>query len=227
VVGVGATITRRHLPTDLVRGVGHGAERACRGLRCVESGLRRRLSDAARQAWVTARRGDDVHLREDDRREFVDASLTLDEVGSLGHGRFSLLASTHGPVWSCSGCRNVRWGVAGRFPKIVQETALVASEGLEERIKELMGEAYRTPEERAARGAELVEALAAKRALVGQATGGRRSDYVDVTPAEKKQAARDEAVAIRVENGGAPAQVRGGSGTRPCRSEKSRTQDSR
>jgi hypothetical protein len=85
VAGVGATITRRPLPTDLVRGVGHGAERACRGLRCVESGLRRRLSDAARQAWVTARRGDDVHLREDDRREFVDASLTLDEVGSLRH----------------------------------------------------------------------------------------------------------------------------------------------
>jgi hypothetical protein len=98
--------------------------------------------------------------------------------------------------------------VAGRFPKIVQEVAVIAGEGLEDRIRELMGDSYRTPEERADRAAQLVEVMAEKRAAVGQATGGRRNDCVDVTPAEKKQAARDEAVAIRVANGGAPAQQR-------------------
>jgi hypothetical protein len=72
-----------------------------------------------------------------------------------------------------------------------------------------MGDTYRAPEERAAYAKELVEAMAEKRAAIGRATGGQRNDCVDVaTPAQKEQARRDNAEAIRVSNGGAPAQQR-------------------
>jgi hypothetical protein len=103
--------------------------------------------------------------------------------------------------------------VAGRFPKIVQEFAATLSPAeYEERLQALAAEhglTYRTPEEREAYAKELGEAMAAKRAGVGRATGGHRNDCDDVrTHAEKLQEARNEAVAIRVSNGGSPAQQR-------------------
>lgn len=106
--------------------------------------------------------------------------------------------------------------VAGRFPKIVQETALVAGEGLEERLMEILGEAYRVAGARRAEQEALMEAMAAKR--VAQATAAAaareaskssdRGGQDQITQAEKLEDRRKEAEAIRVANGGAPALVR-------------------
>jgi hypothetical protein len=101
--------------------------------------------------------------------------------------------------------------VAGRFPKIAQDTVALTPEEYEEGLKALAeahGLPYRTLEEREAYAKELVEAMAAKRAAVGRSTGGQRNDCVDVTNTENVAAARKEAEAIRVSNGGAPAQQR-------------------
>ena len=106
--------------------------------------------------------------------------------------------------------------VAGRFPKIVQETALVAGEGLEDRIRELMGDAYRAAEARRWAMEELAAAMAAKRSALASAAATARHDadrgghdpQKNETKAEKLAEARKEAEAIRVANGGAPAQVR-------------------
>ena len=110
---------------------------------------------------------------------------------------------------------------AGRFPKIVQETALVAGEGLEDRIRELMGDAYRAAEARRWAMEELAAAMAAKRAEQNRraasashaesARRGDRDEQETKTNAEDLQARRKEAEAIRVTNGGAPSQVRAAS----------------
>jgi hypothetical protein len=61
--------------------------------------------------------------------------------------------------------------LAGRFPKIVLEVAQIAGEGLEDRIKELMGDTYRTPEEREVVASALGEVMAEKRAAQSRAGG--------------------------------------------------------
>ena len=101
--------------------------------------------------------------------------------------------------------------VAGRFPKIAQDAGELSPAEYEARLQALAeahGMTYRTPAEREAYAKELVEAMAAKRAAVGRTTGGQRNDCVDVTNTEKVAEARDKAVALRVANGGAPAQQR-------------------
>jgi hypothetical protein len=78
---------------------------------------------------------------------------------------------------------------------------------MEDRIRELMGDAYRAAEARRWAMEELAAAMAARIAAQKQAAAvarwsdAGRSDYVldkTKTPAEKKQEARNEAVAIRV-----------------------------
>src|SRR5258708_1179867 len=53
--------------------------------------------------------------------------------------------------------------VRGAFPKIVQEVAELASDGLEDRIKELMADFYQAAEARMAAAEALVGAMSAKR----------------------------------------------------------------
>ena len=105
-----------------------------------------------------------------------------------------------------------------------QETALVAGEGLEDRLKEVMGDAYRAAEARRWAMEELAAAMAAKRQAtmtaaraVQLAPHADREEPETETKAEKDRASRKEAEAIRVANGGAPAQQRTYSAPVPCR----------
>jgi hypothetical protein len=72
---------------------------------------------------------------------------------------------------------------------------------------------YRTPEEREAYSKELTERMAARRSELAAATNASRhrndcDDEKTVTQAEYDRERRKEAEAIRVANGGAPAQQR-------------------
>jgi hypothetical protein len=106
--------------------------------------------------------------------------------------------------------------VAGRFTKIAQDAGELSPAEYEARLQALAeahGLPYRTPAEREAYAKELVEAMAAKRSALAAATNAARGRNACVdggteTPAEEKREVRKEAEAIRVANGGAPAQQR-------------------
>jgi hypothetical protein len=108
--------------------------------------------------------------------------------------------------------------VVGRFPKIAQDTGELSPAEYEDRLKALAeahGLPYRTPEEREAYGKELVEAMAAKRQAtmvsaraVQLAQRNGCDEPKTETNAEDIQERRNTAEAIRVANGGAPAQQR-------------------